>query len=69
METRWRHAGFAGADADDFLDVGHKDLAVADAAGLGRLADRVDAPSTDSSPSTTSIFTLGRKSTTYSAPR
>src|SRR5882757_7853144 len=34
--------GFAGSDANGFLDVGHEDLAVADAAGLGRAPDRVD---------------------------
>src|SRR5687767_2143535 len=32
-------ARLAGADADDFLDVGHEDLAVADLARLGRYAD------------------------------
>ena len=32
----------AGADADRFLDRRDEDLAVADAAGLGRLADRLD---------------------------
>src|SRR3954466_349253 len=35
-------AGLAGADAYDLLDVGHEYLAVADAAGLRRLADRLD---------------------------
>ena len=35
-------AGLAGADADGFLDVGYKYLAIADAAGLGRAADRLD---------------------------
>ena len=35
-------AGFTGADADDFFDVGDKDLAIADAAGLGCVADRLD---------------------------
>src|SRR3954452_2401549 len=34
--------GFAGADADRFLDVGDEDLAVADAPGLRGAADRVD---------------------------
>src|SRR5262249_59851461 len=32
----------AGADADDFLDRGHEDLAVADAAGAGGLLDGLD---------------------------
>src|SRR3712207_3726445 len=35
-------AGLAGADADRFLDARYKNLAIADAAGLGRLADRLD---------------------------
>src|SRR5690606_18285307 len=35
-------AGLAGADADNFLDVGDEDLAVTDAARLGGLADCVD---------------------------
>src|SRR6476646_8014469 len=34
--------GFAGPDADRFLDVGDEDFAVADAPGLRRAADRVD---------------------------
>src|SRR6476646_5971117 len=34
--------GFAGPDADGFLDVGDEDFAVADASGLGRAADRID---------------------------
>jgi hypothetical protein len=46
-----------------------EDLAVADLAGTRRLDDRVDRVSTASSATTISIFTLGRKSTTYSAPR
>src|SRR5512139_2887366 len=32
----------SGADADHFLDRQHEDLAVADAAGLGRFLDRGD---------------------------
>src|SRR6266702_2071455 len=36
--------GFAGSDADGFLDVGHEDLAITDAPGLGRAADGVDGP-------------------------
>src|SRR3954468_22437259 len=35
-------AGLAGADADRFLDARYKNLAIADPAGLGRLADRLD---------------------------
>ena len=35
-------AGLPGPDANGFLDVGHEDLAVADAPGLGRAPDRVD---------------------------
>src|SRR5215468_11444736 len=34
--------GFAGSDADRFLDVGNEDLAVADAPGLRRAPDRID---------------------------
>ena len=63
-------AALAGADADDLLERAHEDLAVADPAGAGRLHDRLDRRSPrSSSQTTTSIFTLGRKSTTYSAPR
>src|SRR5271165_1431861 len=35
-------AGFAGADADGAFDIGDEDLAVADASGLGGLADGLD---------------------------
>src|ERR1700751_3663958 len=35
-------AGFAGADPDGLLDLRYKYLAIADAAGLGRAADRLD---------------------------
>ena len=35
-------AAFAGADADNFFDVGDEDLAVADTAGGGSLADGFD---------------------------
>ena len=59
----------AGADPHDVLDLRDEDLAVADLAGLGGLDDRVDAALGLASLTTTSIFTLGRKSTTYSAPR
>src|SRR4051794_13264985 len=42
----WRsdriQAGFTGSDANGLLDVGHENLAVADATGLGRAADGVD---------------------------
>src|ERR1700674_1477691 len=34
--------GFPGSDANGFLDIGYEDLAVADAAGLGRAPYRVD---------------------------
>ena len=37
-----RRIGLAGADADDFLEIEHEDLAVADLAGVGRLLDRFD---------------------------
>src|SRR4051794_34887868 len=36
------HPRFAGTDANDLLDIGDEDLAVADAAGLRRLADGFD---------------------------
>src|SRR3970040_433059 len=36
------HIGFAGADADDFLEIEDEDLAVADLSGIGRLLDRLD---------------------------
>src|SRR3954462_14751855 len=35
-------SGLAGADADRLLDARYKNLAIADAAGLGSLADRLD---------------------------
>ena len=35
-------AGLAGTDADGILHRRHEDLAVADATGLGRVADRID---------------------------
>src|SRR3970282_1694069 len=34
--------GLAGADADDFFEFEHENLAVADLAGVGRLLDRLD---------------------------
>jgi hypothetical protein len=62
-------AGFAGADADRLFDGGDEDLAVADLVGLGGIDDRLDGGIDLVVGRTTSIFTLGRKSTTYSAPR
>ena len=60
----------AGADADDFVDRGDEDLAVADAAGAGGLLDGLDRALDLGCPRRTiSSFTFGRKSTTYSAPR
>ena len=59
----------AGADAHHVLDLGDEDLAVADLAGLRGLDDGVDAALGVCSLTTTSTFTFGRKSTTYSAPR
>ena len=54
----------------DVGQVGDEDLAVADLAGLGRFDDRVDGRlRTLPSSTTTSIFTLGTKSTVYSVPR
>ena len=62
-------ADLAGANADHLLDRGHENLAVADLAGARRLDDRLDRALDQLSATTTSILTLGRKSTTYSAPR
>jgi hypothetical protein len=60
----------AGADAQRGFDGDDENLAVADAAGLRGGGDRLDhAIGEASSSTTTSSFTLGRKSTTYSAPR
>ena len=36
------HAGLAGADADDLLDIEDKDLAVANFSGGGRFLDGLD---------------------------
>ena len=61
---------FAGADADSLFDRRDEDLAVADLAGAGGLDDGFDGGfRPDLSGSTTSTRILGRKSTTYSAPR
>jgi hypothetical protein len=61
--------GFAGADADRLFDGRDEDLAVADLVGLGGADDGLDGGVDLVVVRTTSIFTLGRKSTTYSAPR
>src|SRR5688572_19235385 len=42
FSSKRRRIGFAGADADDLLQVEHEDLAVADLPGIGRLLDRLD---------------------------
>ena len=34
--------GFSGSDANGFLDIGHENLTVADAPGLGGAPERVD---------------------------
>src|SRR5687767_7384953 len=39
-----RRIGLAGADANDFFQIEHEDLAVADLAGVRRLLDRLDRP-------------------------
>src|SRR5215475_13358584 len=36
--------GFTGADANSLLDIGHENLAIADAPGLSGAPDRVDRP-------------------------
>ena len=63
-------APLAGADPDHVVDRDRPDLAVADLAGLGALDDHVDDLARRPSSSTsTSIRTLGTRSTVYSAPR
>ena len=57
------------ANAHSVLDRENENFAVADFAGLGGATTTVTALSTMSSASTTSTFTLGRKSTVYSLPR
>src|SRR5919106_861768 len=42
FSSECRRIGLAGADADDFLQIEHEDLAVADLAGVGRALDRLD---------------------------
>src|SRR5450830_1339315 len=61
--------GFAGTDANSLFQIDHKDLAVTDLAGVGCLGYRLDNPVKILVVMATSIFTFGRKSTTYSAPR
>ena len=53
--------GFSGADADRLFDVGHEDLAVADAPGLGRAADGVDRPLDQIVPDHDLDFHLGQE--------
>jgi len=59
----------AGADADDFLHVGDEDLPVADPARPRRLLDELDHLGDEVVRDDDLQFDLGRKSTTYSAPR
>src|SRR5918999_988057 len=42
LSSECRRIGLAGADADDFFQIEHEDLAVADLAGVGRALDRLD---------------------------
>ena len=56
-------------NSDRVVDARHENLAVADATGMRRLRIASTAFSTISSSMTSSSFTFGRKSTTYSAPR
>src|SRR5574339_580745 len=42
FSSECRRIGLAGADADDFFQVEHEDLAVADLAGVRRALDRLD---------------------------
>jgi len=60
----------AGADADDLFDAGHEDFAIADLAGLRSLLGWLRAPGQHvGTLIAASSLILGRKSTTYSAPR
>src|SRR5687767_4920327 len=42
VSSECRRIGLAGADANDFFQIEHEDLAVADLAGVGRFLDRLD---------------------------
>src|SRR5688500_3970893 len=42
FSSECRRIGLAGADADDFFQIEHEDLAVADLAGVRRFLDRLD---------------------------
>src|ERR1700738_2561802 len=53
--------GFPSSDPNGFLDVGNKDLAVADTPGLGRTPDRVDRPLDQVIPDHDLDFDLGQK--------
>src|ERR1700710_1096856 len=53
--------GFPGSDTNGFLDIGDEDLAVADAAGLGRAPDRVDGFLDQVVPDHDLDFDLGQK--------
>src|SRR5665647_300652 len=53
--------GFSCPDANGFLDIGHEDLAVADASGLGRPSDGVDRPLDQVIPDHDLDFHLGKK--------
>ena len=61
---RARRSGCGSASS-----IEHEDLAVADAAGVGRLDDRRDRLVRHLVATAISILIFGRKSTTYSAPR
>jgi len=61
-------SGLTGSHAYGLLDRGYKYLAVADLAGVGGFPDLGDHWSRRFSATTISIFILGMKSTTYSAP-
>ena len=64
------HARFARPDANGLLDIEYKDIAIADPACPRHFLNGVERRFQFLwSGTTTSIFTLGRKSTTYSAPR
>ena len=62
-------AGFTGANANGSVEVGDENLAVADLAGACGIDDRLDDLLGDLVATASSILALGRKSTTYSAPR
>ena len=60
---------FAGADPDHIVQLGHEHFAVPDLTGLSACRIVSTTFCSPASEQTTSIFTLGTKSTVYSVPR